>query len=259
MDIDYFGNEINLTQIVNTENEQVEQATSIKMEQDLENDLVYAVLEDGTKINVLEYFEDDNYNECFALSLSLGIAALAGLLCIGVVVATPPHSSVYTAIDGFLNSVGDTLAGWWENIKLALGCITAIHCSTVVLTTSAINRIAGNVKRRNYNIYLLLDPIVPNTLLSTSYCLTDLKNARNWIKKGGSVWTLYKSPVKDAIKQAGYLAGGINPQTRKYEVNYTEKHDSALGIPTFEHYHTLDKKTHKRVLQTVHCFFGLPY
>lgn len=256
MDIDYYDNAINLTQITNTANEQNEQSTIIEIEQDIDNEIIYAIFEDGTKVNVLDCFEEDNLNECFAISISLGIFAALGLLCVGVAIAPAPD---FTPVEDFIRQVGDTVAGWWEEIKLSFGIITAYSCTTVTLTDNFIQKIAEEVKNRSSKIYLLLNPIVPNSLLSTNYYLTDLKNARNWIKKGGSVWTYYKTPVKDAIKSAGFLAGGINPKTHKYEVNYTEKHDSSLGIPTFEHYHTLDKKTHKRVLQSVHCFFGLPY
>ena len=241
---------------------------------DEENDIPYIILEDGTKLDLLQEFAESNYEECIAITLFWGIAALIGLATITAVVA-PDISQGSTSngmdiidtqqesiLNDVINGIVDTVGGWFNSIKLAFGAITAtkLHQS-LTLTTHAIESVAKKVEKgdSNDNIYLLLNSFVPNSHLTTSYGLTDIRNAANWIKKGGSVWTLFKVNARNAVKTAGYQAGAKNSLTKKYEVNLTEWHEQDYFL-SFEHYHTLKKQGQKyvRVNQTCHVCFGFP-
>ncbi len=225
-----------------------------------ETEQFFFIDEEGNKIDILSELDNDNLDECLVLSMTAVTAIVAfGVLSILFVGTVSENADqIGRDIENLWNGIKDGCVSFWESLRLAFGAITAVKLTEAIsiLTVAQAETIYKKaIKRKDQ--YLLLGTITGDAPIPILYKFTNIKNARNWIKKGGSIWSPYKTTTKNAIKSANYLAGGFNYDTKAYQLNLTEHHYNPI-FPTFEHYHTLNKKL-KRVNLTCHGFFGLPY
>lgn len=229
---------------------------------DEQTEKYYLIDENGNEIDIFAELEDDNVNECFALTMFLISLSLKEIITVCVVTAISivviaNADTIANDINSLVSGVRDGFVSFWDKIKLALGKITAVALTSAIaiLTFAQAERIYKEANKRR-DCYLLLAPISQKEPISILYKFANLANARNWIKKGGSVWSPYSTTTKTAIKEAGFSAGGTTGGN-VYVVNLKEHHSSDLGLPTFDHYHTIIGS--KRVNHSCHGFFGLPY
>lgn len=230
---------------------------------DEKTDTFYLVGENGEKIDILAELDESKVNECFALTLFLCSLTVKQIITICVVTAVSiaiiaNADAIAAGVDELVSGVRDGVTSFWERIKLRFGKITAIALKSTIafLTLAQAKAITEKAKKRK-DCYLLLAPVSPTEPLAILYKFTNFENARNWVKKGGSIWAPYSVKIREVFGAAGYSAGGFNKAVGAYVVNVYEHHESKLGLLTFNHYHTL--KGNRRVNQTCHGFFGLPY
>lgn len=231
-------------------------------EYDENTDNLYIIDENGEKIDVLECLSEENIEECLALSLIFSAVLVKKLIITAVVVLSATiiisnADKIARDVDTLITGVKDGFISFWDRIKLKCGKITAVMLanSIGILTVSMADTIYKYANKRK-DCYLLCGTITGNAPIPIVSKFTNEENARNWIKKGGSIWSPYATSTKKAIKSAGYLPGGINGG-KGYSINVYEHHDNDYFV-TFNHYHTLNKEQ-KRVNYSCHAFFGLPY
>ncbi len=143
-----------------------------------------------------------------------------------------------------------------------MGKITAIALKeTIALTATLAIELYETAKSRK-DCYILCGTITGNGYIPIKYKFTNYENARNWIKKGGSVWSPYSTTAEKCVVGAGYV-----PMVEKYGKPYVyevERHSVSFEIENvtinygFYHYHAGNKKTLKKI-KFVHSFFGLPF
>ena len=229
---------------------------------DKASDKYYLVDDQGNEIDVLAELEDENVNECFGLLALISVLTIKQIvaLCVVVAVATVVivnGDTIAKGVNQLVEGVKDGFISFWDRIKLALGKITAVALKSVIgVLTVAQAELIYNIAKNRKDCYLLLAPVSETEPIAILYKFANIQNARNWIKKGGSVWAPYAGSIKKAMKEAGYNAGG-SVGRNIYKANVSEHHESKFGMLTFDHYHTI--LGNKRVNHYCHGFYGLPY
>lgn len=140
-----------------------------------------------------------------------------------------------------------------------MGKITAIALKeTIALTATLAIELYETAKSRK-DSYVLCGTITGNGYIPIKYKFTNYENARNWIKKGGSVWSPYSTTAEKCVVGAGYV-----PMVEKYGKPYVyeaERHSVSFEIENvtinygFNHYHPGLEYTS---MSHPHVFFGLP-
>ncbi|MBQ9790220.1 MAG: hypothetical protein IJW24_01330 [Clostridia bacterium] len=242
-------------------------------EYDEETEELFIVDENGDKVNILDELNEENVEECFFLTAAISFfAALTVKQVVAIVVVAVVATTVIVVaensdvisrdLDRLLSGVKDGVKSFWERIKLACGKITAIALSAAVsLTAELATEVYKKAKNRK-DCYLLCGTITGNGFIPVKYKFTSYENARNWIKKGGSVWSPFSSTAEKCVTGAGFVPGIIKRGVP--EVYVTERHNISFMINGqqidygFYHYHALTKGSLKKY-GAVHSFFGQPF
>ncbi len=244
---------------------EVEQNISLNYDTyyDEANDKYYFVDENGNKTDIMATLESENFQECFfftaiisAISVKMIAAAVVAVAATGIAVAfVNEHSAeISNAVNTLVQGVRDGFTSFWERLRLRWGAITAIALSgAIALTQNLAIELYETAKNRKGQ-YLLCGSITGSGFIPVLYKFTNYENARNWIKKGGSVWSPFSHTATRCIEGAGYVPGVIkNGAPKLYEA---EIHD--ISPFAFAHYHALIKRGYKKV-KGAHSFFGLPF
>lgn len=164
-------------------------------------------------------------------------------------------------LDRLLNKTRDGFISFWDRIKLACGRITAVALSaTISLTAELAEKLYEETKDKK-DCYLLCGTITGTGFIPIKYKLTNYENARNWIRKGGSVWSPFSYTAEKCIIGAGYTPGIIKRGIP--EIYTAERHNISFeynGVQIdygFYHYHALSGTLAK--VGGVHSFFGQPF
>lgn len=217
---------------------------------------MYLVDAYGNKIDIVKEVEENNIEDCFAITISTGIAALiaglAALIAIPPIIQSMPD--IGFAVEQLVNGVVDGARTFWQSVKLAFGGITAIELPNAIPFTKELAEKIQKIAEVRRDYYLLCGAVAEGVPIPIKYKFTDEKNAANWIKKGGSVWSPFSSSARNAIKAAGYRPGGKGNEG--FAINQSEWHYNKK-FPTFDHYHALNKKLKK--IKDIHSFYGIPY
>lgn len=239
-----------------------------------ETEELFIVDENGDKVNILEELKEENMEECFFLTATLSFfAALTVKQVVAIVVVAAVTTAVVVTVannadainrdlDRLISGVRDGAKTFWERIKLACGKITAIALSSsIALTAELAEEVYKKAKNRK-DCYLLCGTITGNGFIPVKYKFTSYENARNWIKKGGSVWSPFSSTAQKCITGAKFVPGvQKNGISKIYEA---ERHSISFEYKGqridygFFHYHAL-KKGSLIKMPAIHSFFGLPF
>lgn len=217
----------------------------------------YLVDKQGNKIDIVGEIETSEIDECLAITITAGIsaliAALAALIAIPPIIEALPE--ITDAVKQLTEGIVDGATKFWDSLKLTLGGITAIELpNSIQFTDSLAKKVYEEAKRRR-DYYLLCAIVDSDKPIAIKYKFTNERNAANWIKKGGSVWSPFGKSARNAIKTAGYKPGGKDASG--YAINQSEHHESKY-VATFDHYHALTHIWNNK-LNGVHSFYGLPY
>lgn len=214
----------------------------------------YLVDKQGNKIDIVGEIETSEIDECLAITITAGIsaliAALAALIAIPPIIEALPE--ITDAVKQLTEGIVDGATKFWDSLKLTLGGITAIELPNSIYFTQAKAEDIYKEAQKRKHCYLLCAIVDSDKPIAIKYKFTDVRNAANWIKKGGSVWSPFGKSARKAIKTAGYLAGDS-----KGIVNNYEQTVSSYDVPTFKHYHALNV-IYKKKVGDMHSFFGLP-
>lgn len=248
---------------------------SFKLNYDEENDDYILTNDEGLSINILDELNDEsNVNECFCFSLFAAAFSIKAIVKIAVVVVaavTVVSATKYIAqnsdlidreLDNLLSNVNNTKKSVFERLKLRLGYITAAALTGAVsLTESRAKKLYDKLKNKT-NCYILCGTITGSGYIPIKYKATDLQNAINWIKKGGSVWSPLSTNAEACITGAGYTPGIVKNNIPAPYV--AERHNITFMANNvkvdfgFYHYHALNKVTLTKFAY-VHSFFGQPF
>lgn len=223
--------------------------------------------ENGNEIDVISELKETNVNECFALTaflLSLSIKEIITLCVVTAVsiVVIAKADAIKNDINTLVNGVRDGFISFWDRIKLMLGSITAIALEKTIELTESLALELYEVAKKRKDCYILCGTITGSGFIPIKYKFTNYENARNWIKKGGAVWSPYSTTAEKCIVGAGYV-----PMVVKNGVPYlyeAERHNISFTVGDklieygFYHYHAGDKNTLKKN-KTIHSFFGRSY
>ena len=243
-----------------------EENLKFSTEYDENSEQIFLIDDNGNKINLLEELNEENVEECFFLTALIATLTVKQIVAIVVVVAVATISTAYVIqnsdaiardIDALLNGIKDGCISLWDRIKLACGKITAQRLTKAIALTDALATTLYEKVKNKKDCYLLCGTITGSAPIPIEYKLTNIQNAVNWIKKGGSVWSPFSYTAQNCITSAGYIPGGKNKTLGIYVPYEAEIHDLSKSVGfSFCHYHTLRGNT--RVMFTVHSFFGLP-
>ena len=233
-----------------------------------ENQEPCLVYENGDTYNVLEVLDEDNMEQCiFPLFAFLGISiyqAIAVTVAAATVItiAYVYQDEITNALNQLTSGIKDGVVSFWEKIKLAFGAITAVALTGVIELTQTLAKEIYNAAINRKDQYLLCGTITGSGFIPVQYKFTNYENARNWIKKGGSVWSPYSSTAIKCVEGAGFVPGVIKKNVSyKYEA---ERHGPTVTVNNqsftfgFFHYHAL-KKNNLSKINGAHSFFGLPF
>ncbi len=232
-----------------------------------ENDTIWLTSTNGDVINLTNEIEQTNIDECFAVTIT-SVTMLIMLFILGGVVIygsnAPTYiydgTSVISSGTSVISSLKDGVCSVWEKVRLACGAITAERTKEKIeIGATQIATVYTATKNRN-DCYLLIDAVVKGVPLTTHYKTTSQKNASNWIKKGGSIWSPYSTTSASAVQNTGYIPGIQRKGAFlpfQYENHYGD--DASSSVIYLNHYHCLYKQggVYKK-LGWVHAFFGLP-
>lgn len=231
------------------------------------NNKYYLVDDQGNEIDVLAELEDENVNECFGLLALISVLTIKQIvaLCVVVAVATViivEGDTIAKGVNQLVEGVKDGFISFWDRIKLALGKITAVALNEIFYLTADIAIELYEVARTRKDCYILCETFTGKGFIPIKYKFTNYENARNWIKKGGSVWSPYSTTAIKCIEGAGYKA--IIEKNKTTYVNIAERHAITFEVAGqtinygFYHYHAGKKGSLKKV-KNIHSFFGLPF
>lgn len=214
---------------------------------------LYLIDSNGNKIDIISEVLQNDVDECFALTLGGGIAALiaalAALLIVPPIIEILPD--VTDAIKSLTEGVVDEVRKFWDRLKLACGGITANELSNEIVLNYDIAQQLQH--REGKHIYLLLNPISSDSDITIPYQITDIENAINWVKKGGSVWSPTSVTARNAITGTNKYKPGI---VEKGLIKLYKYEESKINGLVFKHYHAITKKNVK--IERIHSFFGVP-
>lgn len=255
-----------------------EENLKFSTEYDEETEQLFVVDENNQKIDILAELKDDSIQECFFLSAAISlIAALTVKQIVTVVVVATVATVALAAVtsevinnsdvinrdlDRLLSGARDGVVSFWDRIKLACGKITAVALSTTISLTAELSQKLYEETKDRKDCYLLCGTITGNGFIPVQYKLTNYENARNWIKKGGSVWSPFSSTAQKCITGAGFIPGIENNGIG--QIYITERHRITFKVNGvmidfgFYHYHALIKGSLKKY-GAVHSFFGQPF
>ena len=250
-----------------------EESFKFSTEYNEETEELFIVDENGDKVNILEELKEENIEECFFLTATLSFfAALTVKQIVAIVVVAAVATTVVVVasnadaisrdLDRLLSGVKDGAKSFWEKIKLACGKITAIALSSSIALTAELATAVYEKAKNRKDCYLLCGTITGNGFIPVEYKFTSYENARNWIKKGGSVWSPFSTTAEKCVTGAGFIPGIIKHGVP--EAYVTERHNITFELDGqiidygFYHYHALKKGTLKKY-SAVHSFFGQPF
>ncbi|MDD4350974.1 MAG: hypothetical protein PHP83_02200 [Clostridia bacterium] len=232
---------------------------------------LFIVNENGNKIDIMAELKDENIEECLVLTAILAaftIKQIVSLVVISAVliIVTLNAKQIANDIDRLISKIKDGFISFWDRIKLACGKITAIVLTSAIAMTELLAIEIYEAAKYRKDCYLLCGTITGTSLIPILYQFTNYENARNWIKKGGSVWSPFSQTAIECVKGAGFVPGGLDKITHTYDPYVAERHYIKFTLLNsinvdfgFYHYHTLNKITLKRVNVSAHSFFGLPF
>ncbi len=225
------------------------------------NDRYLLIDQDGNEIDVFTQLDEDNMNECFALFAFIATLTIKQIIAVCVVTAitivvAANAKTIANDIRTLVDGVRDGVISFWERIKLMLGQITAIALAGTISLTEALAKEIYEVAKKRKDCYLLCGTITGAGFIPIMYKFTNYENARNWIKRGGSVWSPFSSTAERCVEGAGFVPGGKDELSKQYTPYMAEIHK--ISPFSFYHYHTLRNHSYIRVNNSAHSFFGLP-
>lgn len=234
---------------------------SFKTKYDESNDKYYIIDENGNELDLLSELAADNIEDCFVLTAIFTYISAKEIIVLCAVIATVIFVAnidvIANDVQTLISGVKDGAMSFWDRLKLRLGKITAISLKNAISLTAALAVEVYEVAKKRKDCYLLCGTVTGSGFIPVLYKFTNYENARNWIKKGGTVWSPYAGTAQRCIEGAGYTPGGKDKDSNQYVPYVAEIHKVAPFA--YYHYHTLMKHSNIRVNNSAHSFFGLPY